>query len=38
MIAKALARLRELGFQIAIDDLGAGYAGLTSIAQLRPDV
>lgn len=30
--------LRKLGFQIAIDDLGAGYAGLTSFAQLEPDV
>ena len=31
-------RLREIGYQIAVDDLGAGYAGLTSLAQLRPDV
>jgi EAL domain-containing protein (putative c-di-GMP-specific phosphodiesterase class I)/CheY-like chemotaxis protein len=31
-------RLRELGFRIAVDDLGAGYAGLTSFAQLRPDI
>ena len=31
-------RLRALGFKIAIDDLGAGYAGLTTIAQLEPDV
>jgi EAL domain-containing protein (putative c-di-GMP-specific phosphodiesterase class I) len=30
-------RLRELGFRIAIDDLGAGYAGLTSFAQLEPE-
>lgn len=33
-----VARLRTLGFRIAIDDLGAGYAGLTTIAQLEPDV
>lgn len=33
-----VARLRALGFQIAIDDLGAGYAGLTSFAQLEPEV
>lgn len=33
-----LARLRELGFRIAVDDLGAGYAGLTSFAHLEPDV
>jgi EAL domain-containing protein (putative c-di-GMP-specific phosphodiesterase class I) len=31
-------RLRELGYRIAIDDLGAGYAGLTYFAQLSPDV
>jgi EAL domain-containing protein (putative c-di-GMP-specific phosphodiesterase class I) len=30
--------LRELGFRIAIDDLGAGYAGLTSFAILEPEV
>jgi EAL domain-containing protein (putative c-di-GMP-specific phosphodiesterase class I) len=33
-----VARLRSLGFRIAIDDLGAGYAGLTTIAQLEPDI
>lgn len=32
-----LAHLRRLGFRIAIDDLGAGYAGLTAVAHLRPD-
>jgi len=30
-------RLRELGFRLAIDDLGSGYAGLTSFASLQPD-
>lgn len=30
--------LREMGFRIAVDDLGAGYAGLTSFAQLEPEV
>lgn len=30
--------LREMGYRIALDDLGAGYAGLTSFAQLQPDV
>jgi EAL domain-containing protein (putative c-di-GMP-specific phosphodiesterase class I)/CheY-like chemotaxis protein len=33
-----IQRLRELGFQIAVDDLGAGYAGLSSFAALEPDV
>ncbi len=32
-----VARLRKLGFRIAIDDLGAGYAGLSSFAQLEPE-
>ncbi|HYQ00335.1 MAG TPA: EAL domain-containing response regulator [Polyangiaceae bacterium] len=32
-----VARLRELGFRIALDDLGAGYAGLTSFTQLEPE-
>ena len=33
-----IVELRKLGFRIAVDDLGAGYAGLTSFAQLEPDV
>jgi EAL domain-containing protein (putative c-di-GMP-specific phosphodiesterase class I) len=33
-----VAQLREIGFKIAVDDLGAGYAGLTSFATLEPDV
>ncbi len=33
-----VARLRELGYRIAIDDLGAGYAGLTSFATLEPEI
>ncbi len=32
-----VTKLRELGFRIAIDDLGAGYAGLTSFALLEPE-
>lgn len=35
--ARATA-LRSLGFRLAIDDLGAGYAGLTSFALLEPEV
>jgi len=30
--------LRERGFRVAIDDLGAGYAGLSSFALLEPDI
>lgn len=37
-IAASVARLKALGFQIAIDDLGAGYAGLASFTQLEPEV
>jgi EAL domain-containing protein (putative c-di-GMP-specific phosphodiesterase class I) len=37
-LAVRIDRLRGLGFRIAVDDLGAGYAGLTSFAQLRPDI
>ena len=33
-----VADLRALGFRIAIDDLGAGYAGLTSFATLEPEI
>jgi EAL domain-containing protein (putative c-di-GMP-specific phosphodiesterase class I) len=37
-IRQRVAALRGLGYRIAIDDLGAGYAGLTSFAHLEPDV
>lgn len=30
--------LREMGFRLALDDLGAGYAGLTSFASLEPEI
>ncbi len=33
-----VARLRRLGFRIAVDDLGAGYAGLSSFAALEPEI
>lgn len=33
-----IRRLRELGYRVAIDDFGAGYAALNSFAALRPDV
>lgn len=32
-----IERLRQAGYRIAIDDLGAGYAGLTSFAALEPE-
>jgi EAL domain-containing protein (putative c-di-GMP-specific phosphodiesterase class I)/CheY-like chemotaxis protein len=33
-----VSELRRNGFRIAIDDLGAGYAGLSSFAALKPEV
>jgi EAL domain-containing protein (putative c-di-GMP-specific phosphodiesterase class I) len=33
-----VTNLRRLGFRIAIDDLGAGYAGLSSFAALEPEI
>ncbi len=33
-----ISTLRRQGFRIAVDDLGAGYAGLTCVAELAPDV
>jgi EAL domain-containing protein (putative c-di-GMP-specific phosphodiesterase class I) len=33
-----VARLRTFGYRIAVDDLGAGYAGLTTFATLEPDL
>lgn len=37
-LEKRVARLRHMGYRIAVDDLGAGYAGLTSFNQLAPEV
>jgi EAL domain-containing protein (putative c-di-GMP-specific phosphodiesterase class I)/ActR/RegA family two-component response regulator len=36
-LPRRLERLRSMGFKLAIDDLGAGYAGLTSMAQVEPE-
>lgn len=33
-----ISALRDLGFRVAVDDLGAGYAGLNSLVSLHPDV
>jgi EAL domain-containing protein (putative c-di-GMP-specific phosphodiesterase class I) len=32
-----LKRLRAIGYRVAIDDLGEGYSGLTSLARVEPD-
>jgi EAL domain-containing protein (putative c-di-GMP-specific phosphodiesterase class I) len=36
-LEQRLLELRIMGFRIAVDDLGAGYAGLASFATLEPD-
>lgn len=33
-----VTRLRRCGYRLAVDDLGAGYAGLTTFAQLVPEI
>jgi EAL domain-containing protein (putative c-di-GMP-specific phosphodiesterase class I) len=37
-IHKALAGLRGRGARLAVDDTGAGYAGLTHVMRLQPDI
>jgi EAL domain-containing protein (putative c-di-GMP-specific phosphodiesterase class I) len=32
-----IQRLRSMGYRVAVDDLGAGYAGLSSFATLEPE-
>ncbi len=37
-VSDAIAALRARGYRIAVDDLGSGYAGLSSFATLEPDI
>jgi EAL domain-containing protein (putative c-di-GMP-specific phosphodiesterase class I) len=37
MFRRALNQLQSMGFKIAIDDCGSGYATLEAIAELKPD-
>jgi EAL domain-containing protein (putative c-di-GMP-specific phosphodiesterase class I) len=37
-LGEGVKRLRQLGYRIALDDLGAGYAGLSSFARLEPEI
>jgi EAL domain-containing protein (putative c-di-GMP-specific phosphodiesterase class I) len=37
-VQSGISKLRKLGYRIAVDDLGAGYAGLSSFSQLEPDI
>jgi EAL domain-containing protein (putative c-di-GMP-specific phosphodiesterase class I)/CheY-like chemotaxis protein len=36
-IASRITRLRSLGYRVAVDDIGAGYSGLNSLATVQPD-
>jgi len=38
LFKKTIQHYRELGFTIAIDDLGAGYSGLKQWSELLPDI
>ena len=33
-----IRRLRDIGYRIALDDMGAGFAGLKSFVTLKPDI
>ncbi|MBI5545368.1 MAG: EAL domain-containing protein [Deltaproteobacteria bacterium] len=33
-----ICELRRLGYRIAVDDVGAGYAGLATVASLEPEI
>lgn len=35
---KSVEHYREMGFQVAIDDLGAGYSGLRLWSEVRPNI
>jgi EAL domain-containing protein (putative c-di-GMP-specific phosphodiesterase class I) len=37
-VNERVTAVRRLGFRIAIDDLGAGYAGLTTVSHLKPEM
>lgn len=37
-ILKILTTYKQIGFATAIDDFGAGYAGLTLLARFQPDI
>lgn len=35
---RTLDHYRNAGYGVAVDDVGTGYSGLTSIAEIRPDI
>ena len=38
LLIKAVNHYRELGFSIAIDDLGSGFSGLKLWSEIKPDI
>lgn len=38
MFLKELSMLRDLGIQIAVDDVGSGFASLDTVVEIRPDI
>nr|WP_320011772.1 bifunctional diguanylate cyclase/phosphodiesterase [uncultured Desulfobulbus sp.] len=38
LMQQAMFHYREMGFRVALDDLGAGYSGLKLWSELRPDI
>ena len=34
---RALRTFKERGYQVAVDDMGAGYSSLQSLANIQPD-
>jgi EAL domain-containing protein (putative c-di-GMP-specific phosphodiesterase class I) len=37
-LQRVLAEYRRVGFGVALDDMGSGYAGLELLAELKPDL
>jgi EAL domain-containing protein (putative c-di-GMP-specific phosphodiesterase class I)/ActR/RegA family two-component response regulator len=37
-LGERVGRLRQMGYRMAVDDLGAGYAGLSWFARLEPEI
>ena len=36
-LAERMRKLRAIGYRLAVDDLGAGYSGLTTLARVQPE-
>lgn len=36
-LSEQIRALRQLGYRVAVDDLGAGYSGLTTLARVQPE-